>query len=61
MRDSKNKHVLVKVKDLSEKQLDAAIDDALDALFGQDEQPPKKKPVPGKPKSPSKGKTKAGK
>jgi len=34
----KEKHVLVKVKDMNEEQLDAAIDEALDALFGKDEE-----------------------
>ncbi len=41
----KGKHVLVKVKDMNEEQLDAAIDEALDALFGKDEE---EKPAPAK-------------
>ena len=44
-KDKKSKRVLVKVKDLNEADLDAAIDDALDALFGKDEEKKPEKPV----------------
>ena len=47
----KNKMVLVKVSDLDDQELDAAIDKALDTLFGTDkEAEPIKtaKPKPGK-------------
>ena len=57
----KNKRVLVKVKDLDEKELDAAINTALDSLFGKDEDeepvpveeviPAGKKPSTKKPKN----------
>ena len=45
----KDKRILVDVKKMNDEELDAAIDSALDALFGKDEEPQKKKPVPGGP------------
>ena len=52
----KDKRILVDVKKMNDEEQDAAIDAALDALFGKDEEPPKKKPARGRAQSGSKKK-----